>query len=117
MARLRPSHREISNYHRKIRKEEKQLMIPRTFSLTSCTILSLVNVVGFFLFARYADALGYVGKTGIASFSVSIGLLTMLVASALLIWSFVDHFLIEPTGNTAFALSVNLGFLAAFIMI
>jgi hypothetical protein len=43
-------------------------------------------------------------------------MLTMFVTGALLIWAAVDHFLIEPTGNTAFAVSVNLGFLCAFVL-
>ena len=92
-------------------------MLPRTFSFSSCTLLSLLNVVGFFFLARYAEALGFVGEHAMRSFSVSIGLLTMLVTAALLVWSAVDHFLIEPTSNTAFAVSVNLGFFCAFLMI
>jgi hypothetical protein len=92
-------------------------MLPRAFSLNSCTLLSLVNVIGFFFLARYAELLGFVGDQALTSFSASIGLLTMLVTAALLVWSVVDHFLIEPTGNTAFAVSVNLGFFTAFLMV
>ncbi len=91
-------------------------MLPRTFSLSSCTFLSVLNVVGFFLFARYAEVLGFVGEHAISSFSITIGVMTMLVTGALLTWAAVDHFLIEPTINTAFAVSVNLGFLCAFMM-
>jgi cytosine/uracil/thiamine/allantoin permease len=91
-------------------------MLPRTISISACTVLSLVNVVAFFVIARYAEALGFVGADAITSFSVSIGMLTMFVTGALLIWAAVDHFLIEPTSNTAFAVSVNLGFLCAFVM-
>jgi hypothetical protein len=92
-------------------------MLPRTFSLSSCTLLSLVNVIGFFVIARYAEAWGFVGQHALTSFSATIGLLTMLVTAALLVWSAVDHFLIEPTGNTAFAVSVNLGFFCAFLLV
>jgi hypothetical protein len=91
-------------------------MLPRFFPLNSCTFLSVVNVVGFFLFARYAEELGFVGQQAISSFSITIGIMTMLVTGALLVWAAVDHFLVEPTNNTAFALSVNLGFLCAFVM-
>ena len=92
-------------------------MLPRTFSISSCTALSVVNVFGFFLFARYAETLGFVGDQAFTWFSVTIGVMTMLVTSALLVWSAVDHFLIEPTRNTAFAVSINLGFLCAFMMV
>ena len=50
-------------------------------------------------------------------FSVTIGIMTMLVTSALLVWSAVDHFLIEPTRNTTLAVSINLGFLCGFMMV
>ncbi len=92
-------------------------MLPRTFSISSCTVLSVINVSGFFFFARYAEELGFVGDQAAAWFSVTIGIMTMLVTSALLVWSAVDHFLIEPTRNTTFAVSVNLGFLCAFMMV
>jgi hypothetical protein len=73
--------------------------------------------LGFFIFARYAEVLGYVGEHALTSFSVTIGIMTMLVTCALLVWSALDHFLIEPTANSAFALSVNLGFMCAFVML
>ena len=91
-------------------------MLPRTFAISSCSALSVLNVIGFFVFARYAEALGYVGDQAITTFSVTIGLMTMLVTAALLVWSALDHFLIEPTAHTTFAVSVNLGFLCAFMM-
>ena len=43
-------------------------MLPRTFSLNSCTFLSVLNVVGFFLLARYAEAFAYDDEN--ASFSL-----------------------------------------------
>jgi hypothetical protein len=91
-------------------------MLPRTFSLSHCTALSVLNVLGFFLIARYAEAMGFVGDHALSSFSITIGILTMLVTGALLVWSALDHFLDEPTGNSAFALSVNLGFMCAFVL-
>jgi cytosine/uracil/thiamine/allantoin permease len=91
-------------------------MLPRTFSLSHCTGLSILNVLGFFLFARYAEAMGFVGEQALGNFSVSVGIITMLVTGALLVWSAMDHFLDEPTGNTALALSVNLGFMCAFVL-
>jgi hypothetical protein len=91
-------------------------MLPRTFTLTHCTALSVVNVFAFFLFARYAESMGFVGEHALSSFSVTVGIVTMLVTGALLVWSALDHFLIEPTSNTSFALSVNLGFMCAFVL-
>jgi hypothetical protein len=91
-------------------------MLPRTFSLSHCTALSVLNVLGFFLFARYAEAMGFVGENALGTFSISVGIMTMLVTSVLLVWSALDHFLVEPTGNSAFALSVNLGFMCAFVL-
>lgn len=92
-------------------------MHTRVPSITACTLLSLVNFVGFFLFAHFAEPLGFVGSSGVVSFSLTIGLLTMLVTSALLVWSAVDHFLIEPTANSMFSVALNLGFLCAFVAI
>ncbi len=92
-------------------------MLPRVLSLNSCTILSVINVVGCCLFARFAESLGFVGDHAFTWFSVTIGVMTMLVTAVLLVWSAVDHFLIEPTGHTAFAVSVNLGFFCAFMLI
>jgi hypothetical protein len=92
-------------------------MLPRVLSLNWCTVLSVINVLAFCTFARYAESLGFVGDHAFAWFSVTIGVMTMLVTAALLVWSAVDHFLIEPTGYTAFAVSVNLGFLCAFMMV
>jgi hypothetical protein len=91
-------------------------MLPRTFALSHCTALSILNVLGFFLFARYAEAMGFVGAGALGSFSISVGIITMLVTGALLVWSALDHFLVEPTTNSAIALSVNLGFLCAFVL-
>jgi hypothetical protein len=91
-------------------------MLPRTFSLSHCTALSVLNVFAFFLFARYAESMGFVGEHALSAFSVTVGIMTLLVTCALLVWSALDHFLIEPTGNTAFALSVNLGFMCAFVL-
>jgi hypothetical protein len=91
-------------------------MLPRAFSLSHCTALSILNVLGFFLCARYAEAMGFVGRNALSSFSISVGILTLLVTGALLVWSALDHFLVEPTGNSAFALSVNLGFMCAFVL-
>jgi len=92
-------------------------MLPAVIRANSCSILSFVNVLGFFMLARYAESLGYVGEHAFTSFSVTIGLLTMLVTGALLVWAAVDHFLIEPTKNTALAVSINLGFLCAFMFV
>jgi hypothetical protein len=91
-------------------------MLPRTFSLSHCTALSILNVLGFFLFARYAEVMGFVGEHALSSFSITVGIMTLLVTGALLVWSALDHFLVEPTGNTAFAMSVNLGFMCAFVL-
>ena len=91
-------------------------MLPRVFSLSHCTALSVLNVLGFFLFARYAETMGFVGEHAVGDFSITIGIMTMLVTSALLVWSALDHFLVEPTGNSTFALSVNLGFMCAFVL-
>jgi hypothetical protein len=91
-------------------------MLPRTFSLSHLTALSVLNVFAFFLFARYAESMGFVGEHALAAFSVTVGIMTLMVTSALLVWSALDHFLIEPTANTSFALSVNLGFMCAFVL-
>jgi hypothetical protein len=98
-------------------KRVSDSMFPRAVSANSCTILSCINVLGFIVLARYAEALGFVGEHAYASFSVTIGLLTMLVTAALLVWSTVDHFLIEPTSNTALAVAINFGFLCGFMMV
>jgi hypothetical protein len=92
-------------------------MLPRVLSLNWCTVLSVINVFAFCVIARYAESLGFVGDHAFTWFSVTIGVMTMLVTAALLVWSAVDHFLIEPTAYTAFAVSVNLGFLCAFMMV
>jgi hypothetical protein len=81
-----------------------------------CSLLSLVNVVGFFALARWAESLGYIGEPGVASFTISVGLLTMLITSALLVWAVLDHFFVEPTRHTAFNVALNFGFLCAFVI-
>jgi hypothetical protein len=81
-----------------------------------CSCLSLVNVLAFFALARWAESLGYIGEPGVASFTISVGLLTMLITSALLIWAVVDHFFVEQTRHTAFNVALNFGFLCAFVV-
>ena len=44
------------------------------------------------------------------------GAIEMLTPTTVLVWSALDHFLVEPTTNSAVALSVNLGFLCAFVL-
>ncbi len=91
-------------------------MLQRAPSISVCSVLSLVNVVGFFFLARWAESLGYIGEPGVASFTISVGLLTMLITSALLIWAVVDHFFVEQTHHTAFNVALNFGFLCAFVV-
>jgi hypothetical protein len=91
-------------------------MQSRVHPIWACSLLSLVNVVAFFALARWAESLGYVGESGVASFTVSVGLLTMLITSALLIWAIMDHFFVEPTRHTAFNVALNFGFLCAFVI-
>jgi hypothetical protein len=92
------------------------IMLPRVPAISVCSSLSLVNVVGFFFLARWAESLGYVGESGVASFTVSVGMLTMLITSALLIWAVLDHFFVEQTRHTAFNVALNFGFLCAFVI-
>jgi hypothetical protein len=91
-------------------------MLPRLPAIWVCSCLSLVNVLGFFALARWAESLGYIGESGVASFSISVGLLTMLITSALLIWAIMDHFFVEPTRHTTFNVALNFGFLCAFVI-
>ncbi len=90
-------------------------MLERLQYPIACSLLSLCNVIGFFCAARFAEAMGFVGADGVASFAVSIGLLTMLLTMALLAWSAIDHFMIEATSHSTFNVALNMGFLFAFM--
>ncbi len=82
--------------------------------LSLCSVLSLLNVVGFFALARHADAFGFVGHDGVPTFGVLIGVMTVLATTALLAWSVIEHLFGEPTDSSSFTIALNLGFLCAF---
>ncbi|MDZ4819821.1 MAG: hypothetical protein SGJ20_12700 [Planctomycetota bacterium] len=86
-------------------------------AFSSCGVLSLLNVVGFFMAARYAEVLGFQGRYALGQFSLTMGMATMLLTSALFVWSAIDHFWIESTLHSRFTVALNLGFLCAFLAI
>src|SRR5690606_10993662 len=85
-------------------------------SLSTCSLLSLINIVGFFVAARFAESLGFSGRDAIGQFSLTVGLITMLVTTALTVWSVIDHFWGEASTEGAFTVALNLGFFCAFLV-